>query len=293
MIFHADGSSRNVSLDFFKVLRLTFAVLVVAFISVTVITCYNYLGLMNIKSSYTQTMQNQSLEKLTLNQRISRIENFEEKISFFLSGAITSQAGVEERLAMGDGEGEEEGDVLSRETLEEPELTGLSSKKDETGDVGMRAARLRVSLEHLALKAVKEKKRLDFTPSVRPVQGYTSSGFGMRRSPFTSRMHFHRGVDIVNKIGTPVRATATGEVIFAGKQKFWGNSVFIKHINGMVSKFGHLKSYSVSRGDKVIRGDLIGEMGMSGRSTGPHLHYQIEIGEQAVDPMQFIIDETD
>jgi len=112
-------------------------------------------------------------------------------------------------------------------------------------------------------------------------------------SPFTGKRHFHRGIDLVNKIGTPVKATAAGRVIFAGKEVYWGNVIFIEHRDGIVSKYGHLSEIKVRRGDKVGRGDLIALIGMSGRTTGPHLHYQIEINNKAADPTKFVIEELD
>ncbi len=302
MIFYADGRSGHIPVDIFRALKVVLVVVVALFISGTGITFYNYYRLSGLKNTYTQTLHNLSLEKPAVHQQIKKLKDFEEKISFFLSGTITDfsnmgKTAVGQTSDLGMGGGEEDlmviEETISRQELEEPEIASFLLNMYESEDAGMHVAQLKERLEELAVLAVKKKTRLDYTPSVRPAQGYTSSKFGWRRSPFTGRRHYHRGIDIVNKIGTPVKATASGQVYFAGKETFWGNSIFIKHIDGMVSKFGHLSMFEVAKGDSVRRGDIIGYLGMSGRSTGPHLHYQIEIGSQAIDPMRFILEDYD
>lgn len=301
MIFYADGRSRNVPLDIIGTLRVVLVMAVALFVTGTGITFYNYYRLSGLKDNYTQTLHNLSLEKPGVLQQIKKLQDFEEKISFFLSGAvadygITGEAmGQPEDVGMGDSEDEAalDEEIIPREEMSESEIASFSVNLFESEEAGVHVARLKKRLEELSNLAIKKKTRLDYTPSVRPVNGYISSTFGWRRSPFTGRRHYHRGIDIVNKIGTPVKATASGKVFFVGQEEFWGNTVFIKHIDGMISKFGHLSSFEVSRGDSVHRGDVIGYLGMSGRSTGPHLHYQIEIGDQAVNPMQFILEDSD
>ena len=135
-----------------------------------------------------------------------------------------------------------------------------------------------------------QKAVLNFTPSIRPVRGWISSGFGYRRSPFTGRREMHRGVDIVNRKGTPVVATADGRVKFAGHNGGYGNLVVIDHGMGVETKYGHLNRIEVKVGDKVIRGQEIGALGNTGRSTGPHLHYEVVVNKHAVDPRQYFID---
>lgn len=300
IIFYADGRSRNIPLNVFRLFRVALMTVAVLFISGTAVTFYNYYHLNGLKNKYTKTMQNLALEKSALTQQIKKLKDFEEKISFFLSGAITDYGNTGE-AAMGQPEDEGTGsvddevlldeEIVSRTRPVEPEIPDFSLDFYESENAGQYITHLKERLEELAVLADKKKTRLDFTPSVRPTPGYISSTFGWRRSPFTGKRHYHRGIDIVNKIGTPVKATASGKVYFVGQEQFWGNTVFIKHIDGMVSKFGHLSSFEVSAGDSVHRGDVIGYLGMSGRSTGPHLHYQIEIVDKAINPMMFILEE--
>lgn len=135
-----------------------------------------------------------------------------------------------------------------------------------------------------------QKAILNFTPSIRPIRGWISSGFGYRRSPFTGKREFHRGLDIVNRKGTPVVATADGRVKFAGHNGGYGNLVVIDHGMGVETKYGHLYRIEVKVGDRVIRGQEIGALGNTGRSTGPHLHYEVVVNKHAVDPRQYFID---
>jgi murein DD-endopeptidase MepM/ murein hydrolase activator NlpD len=135
-----------------------------------------------------------------------------------------------------------------------------------------------------------QQTMLNFTPSIRPVRGWISSPFGYRNSPFTGRREFHHGIDIVNRPGTPVLATADGRVVFAGYNGGYGRMVVIDHGFGVKTKYGHLASHVVSVGDEVVRGQEIGTLGNSGRSTGPHLHYEVVVNDQAVNPLAYIID---
>ncbi|RFC62337.1 M23 family peptidase [Fulvimarina endophytica] len=115
-----------------------------------------------------------------------------------------------------------------------------------------------------------------------------SSTFGVRKDPFLGRRALHAGIDYAVRTGTPVRATASGTVVRAKRAGGYGNLVEIDHGNDVRTRFGHLSRIDVKPGDKVERGQTIGAVGSTGRSTGPHLHYEIRRGKKAVDPMGFI-----
>lgn len=127
-------------------------------------------------------------------------------------------------------------------------------------------------------------------PAVSPVWGRLSSTFGYRIHPFTGQSVFHEGIDISNQIGTPVRCTADGVVSFTGYKDYFGNLVQISHpSSGFKTIYGHLKKAAVIEGQAVKRGEIIGYMGNSGRSTGPHLHYEIHKLTNKVNPIDFIL----
>ena len=128
------------------------------------------------------------------------------------------------------------------------------------------------------------------TPSIWPVRGWVSSGFGRRVSPFTGKDTIHGGVDITAPLRTPVIAPAAGTVAFASNEAGLGNTVGIAHGYGMRTIYGHMEKLKVKTGQNVRRGDLLGWVGNTGLSTGPHLHYEIEVSGTAVDPLKYIID---
>jgi murein DD-endopeptidase MepM/ murein hydrolase activator NlpD len=140
------------------------------------------------------------------------------------------------------------------------------------------------------IKMLEQKRNLlASTPSIKPVNGWITSKFGYRKSPFTGRKEFHSGLDISNKSGTKIIATANGRVSFAAGKMYIGNLVTIDHGFGRVTKFGHLKKILVKKGQKVKRGDVIALLGNTGRSTGPHVHYEVRINGTPVNPLKYIL----
>ncbi len=121
-----------------------------------------------------------------------------------------------------------------------------------------------------------------------PAEFDQTSGFGPRSDPFTRSMAMHTGLDFRAPPGSPVRATASGKVVEAGWMGGYGNMVEIDHGNGLTTRYAHLSSIAVSAGDAVARGATVGRVGSTGRSTGPHLHYETRIDGDAADPMRFI-----
>ncbi len=119
-------------------------------------------------------------------------------------------------------------------------------------------------------------------------KGYISSKYGMRLDPFTKHMRFHAGIDIAAPIGTPVKAAAAGKVIFSGKQRGYGNIVIIEHKNGFISKYAHNSKNLVHVGDMVKQGDEISLIGSTGRSTGPHVHFEVRKNHKSINPLQFL-----
>ena len=118
--------------------------------------------------------------------------------------------------------------------------------------------------------------------------GWLSSHFGMRTDPFTAKLTPHRGVDIANRFGAPVLAGSRGVVVYAGKMKDYGYLIEIEHGYGYRTRYGHMSAITVAVGDVVDASQMIGRIGSSGRSTGPHLHYEVRRNSQALNPKTFI-----
>ena len=115
-----------------------------------------------------------------------------------------------------------------------------------------------------------------------PITGTISSDYGQRKSGF------HHGLDIANKTGTPIRAAEAGTVIFAGTKSVYGRTVIISHADGKQTLYAHAKSICVAKGDKVDRGEVIAYVGISGVTTGPHLHFEVRINKKACDPLKYL-----
>lgn len=127
------------------------------------------------------------------------------------------------------------------------------------------------------------------TPSLWPVVGKLETGVGGRHNPFTGRgWEYHEGQDIDSPYGTPVLAAASGKVIIAQYQRGYGKVIYVDHGNGLSTRYGHLSEIEVKVGESVTRGATLGKVGSTGRSTGPHLHYEVRVNNQPVNPREYL-----
>jgi len=152
-----------------------------------------------------------------------------------------------------------------------------------------RAERIDGTLDRVAARLDEQMRWISATPAIAPAKGIVTSGFGGRRDPLTRRRAAHRGVDIAAVPGAPVRASADGVVTRAGVQGGLGKSVFVSHGYGLATRYGHLSKLAVRPGQRVRRGDVVGYVGNTGRSTGYHLHYEVHLDGEAVDPLVYIL----
>ncbi len=152
-------------------------------------------------------------------------------------------------------------------------------------DIDPRFERLGLSLTRMAVL----ERALDGIPQVVPasIQSITS-GFGYRRDPFNGRGAMHAGIDFKGPIGSPIYAAADGRVTFAGQKSGYGNAIEITHGNGMLTRYAHLSRIGVTVGQQIAAGATIGGLGSTGRSTGPHLHFEVRINDRAVNPRPFL-----
>ncbi len=157
------------------------------------------------------------------------------------------------------------------------ELSSRIARIDEQG----------VALE----RVVREKSRLiASTPTIWPVRGYLSSGFGRRPDPFTGTIEWHYGLDISTGVGAPVRVTADGVVLSAGSSATYGKNVVVSHGFGMVTRYAHLSTIEVRSGQRLRRSQVVGAVGNTGRSRAPHLHYEVWVNGRAQNPLNHIVD---
>ena len=228
-------------------------------------------------SEYSQQMAD-------ISQDLQRISRFDRKLRVItnLDPAdplpLPGIGGVE-----GDLVNPDELDTLTRDRRHRSMLDGLGRLSEAASAEAQSLAALIAHLED-------QTSRLRATPSVSPTKGWVTSAFGYRTSPFTGNREFHRGLDIAGRPDTPVVAAADGEVRFAGQRRALGRAVSVRHGYGLQSIYGHLAEIHVKPGQNVVRGQQIGSLGSTGRSTGPHLHYQVEVNGTAVNPRNYILD---
>ena len=181
-------------------------------------------------------------------------------------------------------------DLDSNLSLQQDHDRLIRQMHEQIGQVEQASSVQQNSLDSL-LDSLKSKKNLlAATPSLRPTHGWISSDFGYRISPFTGRKEFHKGLDIATRQRTPIIAPADGVVTYAAPKWLYGNLVTIDHGYGMVTRYGHCEKILKKRGERVKRGEVIALVGNTGRSTGPHLHYEIRLNGVPVNPVQYILD---
>lgn len=231
-----------------------------------------------------------------INDTIERTERFSVKLK-----AITQLSDSERSLAIGPV-GQEEGPSAGAQVRFAAGEVG--DREDEPLDSALSARLLDARLEDLSYEARKQeedlrdlqeyfqdqKTLLVTTPSIWPARGWITSSFGVRSDPYTGNQVMHKGLDIAGPIGTQVLAPSEGVVIYAASRGGYGRTVVLDHGYGVQSHFSHLLEILVKTGDKMARGGPIGSIGNSGRSTGPHLHYEVRMHGIPQNPRKFILD---
>jgi murein DD-endopeptidase MepM/ murein hydrolase activator NlpD len=171
-------------------------------------------------------------------------------------------------------------------TVDEVGLDDLPAIED-------RAGQLAGALDAVEAKLEERVRWISSTPAITPVKGILTSGFGYRSDPLTHGHGLHQGVDIAAAHGQPVRASADGIVMRATDQGGGlGKAVFLAHGFGLTTRYGHLSRIEVKPGQRIKRGDVIGRVGSTGRSTGPHLHYEVRMDGDPVNPLAYILDDA-
>ncbi len=188
---------------------------------------------------------------------------------------------------------------VEEDSLEEDGIGGPDILEEELSrylryDLGLleqKTELLEQSLETLEDAFATRVDHLESTPSILPAKGWISSTFKHRKDPFTGKRKWHNGIDVSAPLGTPIHAPAKGVITYKGYRGSSGNLLEISHGNGIVTKYAHLDRFNVTKGQRVKRGDLIGYVGSTGRSTAPHLHYEIAKDKKSINPMKYIIRE--
>ena len=219
-----------------------------------------------------------------LEKQLSRLKDFDRKIRIIAN----LEKGQETTSFVGMG-GPSPSDVRERLRAEKDETGLVHQMRTDVERLKSEAVSREESLSELEKLLQNKREMLTHTPSIWPVHGWVTSGFGFRTNPFTGLTQMHEGLDISNREGTPVIAPADGIVSATGKDFSYGNVVVISHGFGITSRFNHLSKILVGAGQKVRRGDKIAEVGTTGKSTGPHLHYEVRVNGIPVNPSRYIL----
>jgi murein DD-endopeptidase MepM/ murein hydrolase activator NlpD len=299
LVSGATARVRSVSLDWRHYVVAGFSLLVVV---VALSTLFNFVTL-----RWAAAVEHPWLKTILLAEQRQEAARMQEKVQGHLSamavrlGELQAQMmrldGLGERLAKAAGLKPQElqsmqpGTVPGRggpapassRPLSVDELTSLVDRLAR--DVEVRTDQLTV----LEAMIVQGSANRSFLPSLRPVaEGWYSSNFGMRIDPFSGESAFHEGIDFPAEVGTPILAAASGKVVYAGFHPQYGKMLEIDHGSGLVSRYAHASQVNVGEGDLVVRGQRIGAVGSTGRSTGPHLHFEVRLFGVPQNPVRFL-----
>ena len=220
----------------------------------------------------------------SLKDKIVTLNNFEEKIRVI---ANLHQEDSQDNLF---GVGGSIPDDLSTDVdLNNKPISVLRKMHEQVDQLNTATSQQKKGFSSLLAALQGQKNLLACTPAIRPAKGWMTSRFGYRTSPFTGRRELHKGLDIANREGTQVIAPADGIIKYSGRRGLLGKTIDIDHGHGIVTRYGHLKETLKKRGDVVKRGDIIAEIGNTGRSTGPHLHYEVHLNGVPVNPIKYIL----
>lgn len=286
---HYKGKHRTYTLSK-KAMRTVISLTVFIFFLLTVFLV-DYFTMNVTRQKYRELLEESFRYKDTIAQQKESIKEFKNTIEYFETYAkkLNVMAGLKSpdvlrEVGLGGGSqnnGQQMNPTESSQSFTLKDIKRISEK----------AEGVERNLSQLVAFFENENAILASTPTIWPTKGYLASAFGWRDDPFTGKRTFHRGNDIVTPLGNPVVATADGVVIRCRKDKIGGNSVVISHRGGYTTRYLHLSKWLVKPGQKVKRRDIIGLVGSTGKSRGPHVHYEVHVNGRSVNPYRFILEE--
>ena len=237
------------------------------------------------KSRQVASLQHENKE---LREASKEISSLRDQVAYFESKAnkFALMAGVQDLPSAQGGGGLRPDPPGFAGAPQSPTLV-----RDEIDNLKERSSVLKDSFGILEKVYHDQSLLLASTPSIAPVKGMIAYGYSWRRDPFTGQPAFHTGLDIVAPRGTRVQAPADGVVIKAGRETGYGNVVYLSHGNGLTTRYAPLDGFAVRPGQDIRRGDVLGYIGDTGRSLGAHLHYEVLVNNNKVDPTQYILDD--
>lgn len=244
------------------------------------------------KNEFLDTRLRELQSKIaTTDSTLSRIQSFEQKLRVVANVEKASDG----TAAMG---------AFTKGEMENMSSEGYTGRNDYQNQFGYKTSDMEYRIDDLQIRATLEEQslhdlyellksrqsKLDATPTVWPVRGWVTSGFGYRVSPFTGANQLHEGLDIAASLGTSIRSPASGRVMAVDTSEGFGKTLLIDHGYGFVTMYGHNSEIYVKPGQRVKRGDVVAAVGNTGRTTGPHVHYELRMNGVPINPMKYILE---
>jgi murein DD-endopeptidase MepM/ murein hydrolase activator NlpD len=237
----------------------------------------------------TQTIQQSN----QIDELASKVDEFSDRMEEFkqldkkIRILATNQTGRDKKMLLGIG-GSNNEQIRLKELMDQDKDKLLSGVRQSISKLNEDATEREQSFNELLKYLREQKSLLAATPSIWPVKGWVTSEFGSRENPFASGVEFHKGLDIATRMGREIVAPADGLIVEVSSRSDDGNMVRIDHGYGLASSYAHLQKPAVKEGMRVKRGDLIGYVGDTGRSTGSHLHYAVYVNNVPVNPRKYL-----
>ena len=276
-----------------KTFKIAFYLLAFALLSATFFFC-DYIQVkkkifeLNRLREETQTQKSQihffSARIEDLEKQLSKLKDFDKRIRIIAN----LERGQEASPFMGMG-GPSSSDIREKLKMEKDEKGLVQQMKADVERLQTEAMSWEESLSELEKLLQTKKEMLVHTPSIWPLHGWVTSGFGFRTNPFTGLTQMHEGIDISNRIGSLVVTPSDGIVSDIGNDWVYGKILVISHGFETNTRYGHLNKVLVKVGQQVKRGDKIAEVGMTGKTTGPHLHYEVRVNGIPANPMRYVL----
>ncbi|MCJ7611547.1 MAG: M23 family metallopeptidase [Candidatus Aminicenantes bacterium] len=250
----------------------------------------DYLTMSHARSSYKRLLKENQAQAQTLKEYETTVDRLKKNVNDFelYAKKLNVMAGLKadgiKEVGIGDGNSEVQGglpQVLTPPKFSIENINGLNQKAQDLGK----------NLSTLVIFFENQKARLASTPTIWPTVGWVVSYFGPRLDPFTDKPTFHYGMDITTNEGGLIVAPAGGIVVQIKNGLTTGNMILLSHGLDISTAYFHLSKFMVREGQRVRRGDVIGLVGRTGKALGPHLHYEVRINGQPVNPVRYILEE--
>jgi len=288
----------RISRRWFRIYGYSALVILLGVVSTFIYFSQKYYYLANDEAELTELRRESKIRKVqaekiatqmkNLESEMARLGRFEKKLRV-ITALEDSPQNSEKNWGVGGSYGLSS---YSFTTSLAHESKALANKlSNNLGHLTTQAKIKAISLQELDHFFKNQKSFLQSTPSVWPTRGWVTSGFGYRKSPFTGLREKHEGWDIGARFGSAVRATADGMITVAGRERGYGKLIEIDHGYGVVTRYGHNSKNLIKVGSKVKRGQIVALVGNTGRSTGPHLHYEVLVNGVPANPKNYILED--